>query len=290
MSEKAARYMMIFTPNRQLQPGDLNLTVRDTQGLLFDPASIQFTIFQKLDGRDVLVYGPKATPQRASTGIFWVNLTIPTVWVGEFKLVWYLMDVIGSDEQSIYEDFNVVAMDIARTSHEAPSVAMARNPLLTPKTADMVMLVRELISDENPDRNYHFRPPTAGKTVAGYSQRVGFIWDDKTILRFLSLATDSLCTANPLVTYNYDLETLPPKWVKAVCVGAAGWCLSKEAARWTAEEFNYSLNGVSLDINKAQQYQGLAESYKAEFNEWKGTIAASKPVSVGLRQSRWLLG
>jgi hypothetical protein len=206
------------------------------------------------------------------------------------KLVWYIMQNEGDAESSVYEEFNVLQMDLNRTSHEAPSLGIARNPLLTPKVADMVVLVRELLSDENPDRNYHFRPPTAGKTVAGYSQRVGFIWEDKTIIRFLELALAGLNSANPLVSYNFVLENCPNPWAKTICIGAAGWCLSKEAARWTADEFSYSLNGVSLDINKAQQYQGLGESYKAEFNEWKVSIAATKPSSVGLRQSRWLLG
>jgi hypothetical protein len=166
---------------------------------------------------------------------------------------------------------------------------MARNPSLTPKVADLIATVRELISDENPDRNYHFRPPTAGKTIAGYSQRVGFIWLDKTIIRMLNLAVAVLNTTNPQVIYNYTVENIPASWAQACCVGAAAHCLTKEAARWAADEFSYSLNGVSLDINKSQLYQGLGESYMAEFKEWAIPIAATKPTSVGLRQSRFLL-
>ena len=67
-------------------------------------------------------------------------------------------------------------------------------------------------------------------------------------------------------------------------------CLGKESARWAAEESRYSLNGVSLDINKSSLYQGLAESYKAEFQEWAPLLTANRPCSAGLRQSRWLLG
>ena len=281
---------MTFIPQRRLLPGDLNITVRDPQGLVFDPARISFTIFQILDGRKILVYGPKAAPAKSETGIYYVDLTIPTGWIGNFQLIWHLALTETGEEQNVYEDFQVIQMDLAKTSHEAPSIAMARNPLLTPKVADMVMLVRELISDENPDRNYHFRPPTAAKTVAGFSQRVGFIWEDKTIIRFLELALSGLNTGNPMTTYTYTLESAPKDWARVVCVGAASWCLSKEACRWTADEFGYSLNGVSLDLNKAQGYQGLADFYKAEFNEWKVAIVASKAKVVGVAQHRWLLG
>jgi hypothetical protein len=282
--------MMVFVPGRQLSPGDLNLTVRDAQGLLYDPDGISFTMFQHLEGRDVLVWGPKAVAKRVEQGLYWVDMTIPSSWEGDFKLVWHLRERSGAEERAVYEEFTVARMDISRTSHEAPSIAMARNPLLTPKLADLVIVVRELISDENPDRNYHFRPPTAGKTVAGYSQRVGFIWEDKTILRFLNLAMSTLCIANPMVNYTYTLENAPANWLQTACIGAAAWCLSKEAARWAADEFSYSLNGVSLDVNKAQTYQGLGDSYRAEFTEMKMNLAATKPTSVGLRQSRWLLG
>jgi hypothetical protein len=39
--------------------------------------------------------------------------------------------------------------------------------------AQAIRVVRELLSDTNPDRNYHFRPPTPGRVVANYTTRVG---------------------------------------------------------------------------------------------------------------------
>ena len=39
--------------------------------------------------------------------------------------------------------------------------------------AQAIRVVRELLSDTNPDRNYHFRPPTSGRVVANYTTRVG---------------------------------------------------------------------------------------------------------------------
>lgn len=281
--------MITFAPDRKLGNGDLSLVVRDERGILFDPYNITYTIFSKQDNQTILALGPKLVPDKSAVGLYWVNRSIPSMWTGPFQIVWYLIKEEGGNEETVYEDFRVERMDLARTSHEAPSIGIALKPSLNQKVSNLVMLVRELLSDENPDRNYHFRPPTAGKTVAGFSQRVGFIWTDDTILRMLDLSIAQLNTANPQSLTNYTLANIPDNWAKAACVGAAAHCLGKEATRWAADEFSYSLNGVSLDLNKAQLYQALGADLKAEFKEWATTVSANRPMSVGLRQSKWLL-
>ena len=84
-------------------------------------------------------------------------------------------------------------------------------------------------------------------------------------------------------------EAAPDSWGKIACLGAAAKCLSAEGCRWAAEEFGYSLNGVSLDINKAATYMSLADAYKSEFTEIATQAAANRPFSAGLRQQRFLL-
>jgi hypothetical protein len=53
---------------------------------------------------------------------------------------------------------------------------------------------------------------------------------------------------------------------------------------------SYSLNGVSLDLNKASEYQALADDYAPEFKEWLPNLIANRPATAGLRQQRWVLG
>jgi len=119
---------------------------------------------------------------------------------------------------------------------------------------------------------------------------VGYIWLDPTILRMLDIAIAKLNTWNPKNLTSFTLENVPRDWGKCAAVGAASSCLTAEGARWAADEFSYSLNGVSLDINKSQLYQSLGQSYQQEFQEWAPLITAIRPMSVGLRQQRWLLG
>lgn len=284
--------MFTFFSGKTLGPGDLSLMVRDEYGKPVVPARISYTIFLTAEGREIIVAGPQATPAEGrEPGLYYVGMTIPSNWAGgDYKVVWHLQQYDDSPESTVVDDFKITSANPGTSGLEAPSVLMATAPELTQRIADMVMMVRELLSDTNPDRNYHFRPPTPGKVVAGFSQRVGYIWTDTTIIRMLRLAISKINTANPLALHGYTLETAPQDWANAAALGAAASCLSAEAARWTADEFGYSLNGVSLDLQKAAGYQGLSEQYRAEFTEWLPNLSANRPFSVGLRQSRWLLG
>lgn len=283
--------MIVLIQGKTLTPGDLGINIRDEQGRLFDPTAIQYSIFHvDNDGVRTLASAPKMVPARAGLGIYFIAMTIPAVWDGRFDLVWYLTQYPTSNESTVFEEFRVERIDPSTTSFEAPSVLMTSKPGINRRTAEAIMMVRELLSDQNPERNYHFRPPTAGKVVAEFNQRVGFIWEDSTISRFLRLSIQKLNTGNPMNLTHYRIEDAPLAWVDAAAVGAAASCLTAEAARWASEEFSYSLNGVSLDINKASSYQSLGASLNQEFTEWLPLITANRPCVAGLRQNRWLLG
>jgi hypothetical protein len=284
--------MLVLLQGKTLTPGDLGIAVRQANGALMDPAVITYTIFSVDDqGLQTLATAPQLIPQRSGLGTYFVNMTIPTVWKGRFELVWYLTQFPGGAEDTVHEEFEVTQIDPATTSFEAPSVLIAQRPGMSKLMAERIMRVRELLSDENPDRNYHFRPPTQGTTVAGFNSRVGYIWTDSTIIGMLRFAIQQINTANPMNLYHFTVESAPPAWAEACCLGAAVRCLSKEAARWAEEGgWSYSLNGVSLGIDKAAQYQSLADSLRSEFNDWLPNLTANRPYSAGLRQNRWLLG
>ena len=283
--------MITLPVGKTLGPGDLTLMVRDESNIPVTPVSLNYTIFG-LDprGNQVLISDPRLTPTLQEQGLYYVAMTIPTSWgEGSFRIVWHLQQTADTPEVSIIEDFAVVALKPGVGSLEAPSVLMATRLKCSAKTADLIMSVRELLSDTNPDRNYHFRPPTPGKTLAGFTTRVGFIWTDETILRFLKLCVAQVNTANPKNYYSFTVDNLQDdNWAQCVALGAAAKCLTAEAARWIADEFGYSLNGVSLDLEKSTKYQGLGQQYNEEFKEWMVPLTANRPKSVGLRQMSFL--
>ena len=313
-----------FTQGQTLGAANLALLVRDTSGALLDPQSITYSIFQisqslplkptqayeydlhqpqtmqggpPLPAEGLTLVGlPNCTPKRASQGAYYVPLTVPVTWNGIFRLVWYLQQYPNTPVSQVYEDFVVQTVDPANPGFEAPSMVIGptlgiSSAQTTPALyAKAIKYVRMLLHDENPDRNYHFRPPTPGRVVAGYNTRVGYIWLDEIILFNLDISISKLNTWNPMNYTGWTLDSIPTDWGKCAAVGAASFCLLGESARWTADEFSYSLNGVSLDINKSNMYQSLGQTYDQQFTTWAPLLTANRPMSCGLRQQRWLLG
>jgi hypothetical protein len=241
---------------------------------------------------------PGQQPVRASVGTYYAKFTIPTTWKGVYKIVWALQQYAGTNcpANYVHMDFVVQPIDPADPAFEAPSMIIGKQLSIasartTPAMyAQAIRVVREFLSDTNPDRNYHFRPPTPGKVVSNYTTRVGFIWLDTTILVNLAAAISMLNVYNPMNYYGWTLDTIPFDWGNIAALEAAALCLSGESARWAADEFSYSLNGVSLDINKSALYQSLAQTYQQQFNTVAPLLTANRPFSAGLRQQRWLLG
>jgi hypothetical protein len=317
--------MIVLTQGMQTGTADLAILVRAANGCLVDPVSISYTIYKMRDlvptqptvayeydmhqplnmeggpplppEGSVLVSQPQSTPIRASVGTFYAQFTIPTTWKGVYKIVWQLQEFAGNCPNSfVHMDFIVQTIDPADPAFEAPSMIIGKQMSIadartTPKMfAQAIRVVRELLSDTNPDRNYHFRPPTPNYVVANYTTRVGFIWLDSTILVNLALSISMLNLYNPMNYYNWNLNTIPYDWGNIAALQAASLCLSGESARWAAEEFGYSLNGVSLDLNKSALYQSLAQTYAQQFTTLAPLVTANRPFSAGLRQQRWLLG
>jgi len=283
--------MISLASGKILGPGDLNILIRNEDGSLFDPHTICYSIYSVDVETNVqtLVTLPDSQPHRDSVGVYHVHMSIPSIWEGRYNLVWKIGRYFDSPFDTIYEEFQVVNFTPATSSIEAPSVFLSQKPTTSARSTVLIQMTRELLSDTDPDRNYHFRPPTSGKVVAGFTSRAGFIWTDATINRMLQLALAQMNMINPLNEYFYTIDSAPDSWGKIACLGAAAKCLSAEGCRWGAEEFSYSLNGVSLDINKASTYMALAEAYKSEFNEIAALAAANRPYSAGLRQQRWLI-
>lgn len=283
--------MVILAAGQKLGHGDLSILVRNASGHMIDPFFIAYDIFSINEKQEEsLVTPPQLVPRRSGQGSYHIQITIPTAWRGRFKLVWHLQEFEHSPINQVFEDFRVENVDPAKSSFEAPSALVSPRQVVDKWTASIIMMVRVLLTDTDPDRNYHFRPPTPGKVVAGYTDRVGYIWTDDTIIRMVKNNISRANTWNPRTFYGFTLETLTDDWANFVALGAAASCLSNEGARWAADEFSYSLNGVSIDLPKTQLYASLAQQYRAEWDEWAPRITAIRPFSAGLRQQRWILG
>src|SRR5271157_2731533 len=114
--------MVILSAGKKLGHGDLSILVRDGNGRMVDPFFITFDIFTVNErGEESLVTPPQLVPRRASHGSYWVDITVPTVWLGRFKLVWRLQETEAAPLNQVVEDFRVENVEPARSDFEAPS-------------------------------------------------------------------------------------------------------------------------------------------------------------------------
>ena len=79
-------------------------------------------------------------------------------------------------------------------------------------------------------------------------------------------------------------------WRTLCLVGASIYALQALATNWVADQFSYSIGGVSLDIEKSSGYQSLMNDAQIRFQEF--VVAAKETVKVvrGLKQSRYGVG
>lgn len=268
-----------FNIGQQLGPKDLYIVVRDINNQFADPYEIKYDIFDVTGGTPILMPPGGRDPERSSVGNYWVNIPISqNATVGEYLLQWRLKDTSSSSPRVIEQSFAVVGLDVRVTV-----------PQLDPVRTDLVLKLRDLLRDNNPDRNYHFRPPTDREVIRGYTEKFGYIWEDRELLTYLELAADyvSLWPPRQYIT----LDTIPKDgWRMLILWQAAYLALQALTLNWIEEEFGYSIQGISLDIEKSQKYQSMADSLSAKIDSTIEQAKRGVKVTMGLQQNRFRVG
>jgi hypothetical protein len=149
-----------------------------------------------------------------------------------------------------------------------------------------------MLRDNKPDRNYHFTPPAGEESINQYTRVFGYLWEDDELLEFLRVSLDSI-NAQPPQTFYDTLDMLMTQhrnWRTLLFTGAMVHSINALALNWIADEFGYSIGGVSLDIEKGSKYQGMANDANTRFNEMSEKAKATVLVMRGLKQSRFGVG
>jgi hypothetical protein len=149
-----------------------------------------------------------------------------------------------------------------------------------------------MLRDNNPDRNYHFQPPTGEESLNQFTRVFGFLWEDPELLEFLRVSLDSINMYPPLTLYSTldNLISHNRPWRTILLEGAMVHAITAIALNWIADEFDYSIGGVSLSIEKSSKYQSIAESIQSRFTDQ--VLAAKETVKIfrGLQQSKFGIG
>jgi len=189
--------------------------------------------------------------------------------------------LISSPQQQVVQEFAVVT-----------STAIV-SPTYNPAQTAMMRSLRILLRDQNPDKFYHFRPPEYEGDIGQYNRIFGQIWEDEELLEYLLRSLDWWNMYPPLTQKINTLTILindMPAWRTAILWGAITHACFALSANWVADEFDYSIGGVSLSIEKSSKYESLKQNAEGQLDKAAEAKQRTTKFIRGLQQPRFGLG
>jgi hypothetical protein len=277
-----------FNVGTELGRNDLSIFLVDDLGVPCNAAEISYAIyFVDMSGGppgvEVLIGAQERTPVNPSIGEYYAALLVPPgASPGDYRIRWTFRKALMDEEQVVVQEFGV----------NNPDSQTDGQPLLSTCEAGLVDKLRIMLRDNNPDRNYHFRPPEQEGTVKKYNRVFGYIWEDHELLCYLQMSLDWFNSQPPLTglrTLN-QLCQQRPEWRTFILWGAAVHALFALSINWVADEFDYSIGGISLSIEKSSKYESLKQN--AEGQQDKAAEAKARTVKFirGLQQPKFGFG
>jgi len=266
-----------YKPGQTLTEDDLKVIIRNSLGVPIDPYYIRYSLFDDTTGLEVLMGAPDRIPATTGTGVFYVDATIPLdANVGDWLVRWNFKESPTSPTVQAVQAFNVVK--------ETAIVSVTGDTNIDA----LIRRLRIMLRDWNPDRNYRFRPPSSEKFLQAQTHVFGYIWEDEELYEYLISAVD-LFNSFPPVT-GITLTTVPDRWRTTVLMRAAAFACAAVALNWIADEYNYSISGVSLDLEKSSKYESMKNNFLTEWKEAAQQAKDSIKIVVGLQQPRYGIG
>jgi len=270
-----------FYRGQQLGREDLNVFLDNANGNPTNVAEISYAIYDVTTGLEALVGPPRRTPANPSVGEYYANIVIPLdANLGTYRVRWTFRETVSGPIQSAVQEFAILDRAI-----ETPQP-------YSPVTVDLARRLRILLRDNKPDRNYHFRPPTHEETIRQYNRVFGFIWEDEELVEYLDRGLDMVIAAPPRTPFSSldHLVQSMPEWKTLVLTGAMIHALQALRINWVADEFDYSIGGVSLAIDKASKYESAAQMAIDQFDKQLDRAKQTVKFTKGLQQPRYGTG
>jgi intein/homing endonuclease len=131
-----------------------------------------------------------------------------------------------------------------------------------------------------------FAAPSSEQTIQGFTRVRGYRWPDESLYSHLMQAVNFINLYPP--DTGFTLENVPAVWQPLVLQQAMVYALWDLSILWINEEFSYSLNGISLDIQRSDKYQGAASSLQDTVSQQLEIAKKRIHIIKGLGQSRHL--
>lgn len=270
-----------FLRGQQLGRSDLNIFLTNSSGHPINAAEISYAIYDNTTGQEVLVGPQRRIPVNSAVGEYFVSLVVPIdANIGDYRVRWAMREVVGGPIQSVVQEFNIQDREVATPNFF--SIAQI----------DLLHKLRLMLRDANPDRNYKFRPPAHEETIDQFSKVFGYIWEDEELVQFLEFALDMIIAAPPRTPFNSldHMMQMRPEWRTLLLVGAEIWAVNALQANWIADEFDYSIGGVSLNLDKSSKYESLKQGASDQFDKQLDRAKATVKYVKGLQQPKYGAG
>ncbi len=273
-----------FRRGQELSRADgLNIFLKSKDGTPSNASEIHYNIYDFTTGVEVLLPDSNRIPINAGVGEYYAAFIIPMdANIGKYRIRWTFRRYTGSTQAQVLQEFAVVDN----------LTQVVTIPGITPVEFDLVRGLRIMLRDASPARNYHFVPPTGEESINQMTRVFGYIWEDVELLEFLRVALDSINMYPPQTFYGTldQLMSQHRNWRTLLFTGAMVHAINAVALNWVADEFAYSIGGVSLDIEKSSKYQSMANDMSSRFQE--SVVSSKETVKVirGLKQSRYGMG
>jgi len=270
-----------FYRGQQLGSEDLNIYLESASGTPTNAAEIWYSLYDYTTAQEVLLGVPRRSPANPSVGHYYASVIIPLdANIGNYRVRWHFRETVGGPIHEVVQEFAVIDKATIPVSS------------FTDCETDMMRRLRILLRDNNPDRNYHFRPPTHEATINQYNQVFGFIWEDEELQEYLARGLDMIIAAPPRTPFAScdQLVQCRPEWRTLMLNGAMIHALLALQINWIADEFDYSIGGVSLTIDKSSKYESAYNAVKDSFNDQLEKAKQTVKTIRGLQQPRFGIG
>lgn len=269
-----------YKRGQALGPDDLKITIRDVNGAPVDPYAITYSIFDFTTGVEVLIGAPNQMPEPLGVGSFYVQTTIPLdANIGDWVVRWNFRETPTSPVTQAVQEFNIVSENVVTGIGSG-----------NPQANDSALIrrLRIMLRDNNPDRNYRFRPPSTEQFIQTQTEVFGYIWEDEELYEYILIAIDMYNAAPPVT--DISIMSMPNRWRSVILMAAAAQACRSLALNWIADEFSYSVSGVSLDLEKSSKYMAMKENYETEFDKALEQAKRSIKIIKGVKQPRFGIG
>jgi len=272
---------VLFLRGQQLGRNDLNIFLTNASGHPINAAEISYALYDFTTGMEALVGPQKRTPANPSVGEYYASIIVPLdANVGSYRIRWTMREVFGGPIQTVVQEFEVQDRQAA-----APSI-------YTDIQLGLIRSLRIALRDNDPDRNYRFRPPTHESTIDQFNRVFGYIWEDVELQEYLNFALDMIIAAPPRTPFSSvdQMIQMRSEWKALLIQGAMYWALQAVQTNWVSEEFGYSIGGISLDLERSSKYGDLKQGAADQFDKMLERMKATIKIVKGLQQPKYSAG